>query len=145
MAEAQGLSRATIRRIWKRHNFKLHLVKVFKISCDQYFVEKLQDVIGLYLTPSGNADTLAATTSALPSAFHVNIEFVGKHGRAMVPRPHRSVHPSRQFQECAELSAAIRDYLYHHNQSPRIFVWTAPVERILTKAAKCKAVLDALH
>jgi len=51
MAEAQGLSRATIRRIWKRHNFKLHLVKFFKISCDQYFVEKLQDVIGLYLTP----------------------------------------------------------------------------------------------
>jgi hypothetical protein len=56
-----------------------------------------------------------------------------------------SVHPSRQFQECAELSAAIRDYLYHHNQNPRIFVWPAPVERILTKAAKCKAVLDALH
>ena len=51
MAEAQGMGRATIRRFWKRHNFKLHLVKVFKISSDQYFVEKLQDVIGPYLTP----------------------------------------------------------------------------------------------
>lgn len=51
MAEAQGLSKATIHRIWKRHNLKLHLVKVFKISCAQYFVEKLQDVIGPYLTP----------------------------------------------------------------------------------------------
>jgi hypothetical protein len=44
-----------------------------------------------------------------------------------------------------ELPAAIRDYLDHHNQNPRIFVWTAPVERILTKAATCKEMLDALH
>ena len=92
-----------------------------------------------------NADTLAATTSAVPSAFHPDVEFVGEPGRAMVPRPHRSVHPSRQFKNVLELSAAIRAYLDHHNQNPRIFVWTAPVERILTKAAKCKVVPDALH
>jgi hypothetical protein len=32
-----------------------------------------------------------------------------------------------------------------HNQNPRIFVWSASVEHILTKVAKCKEALDALH
>jgi len=51
MAEAQGVSEATIRRIWKQHNLKPHLVKTFKISRDKHFVEKLYDVVGLYLNP----------------------------------------------------------------------------------------------
>ena len=51
MAKAQGLSEATIRRIWKQHNLKPHLVKTFKVSRDKQFVEKLYDVVGLYLNP----------------------------------------------------------------------------------------------
>jgi transposase len=51
MARAQGLSEATIRRIWKQHNLKPHLVKTFKLSRDKRFVEKLYDVVGLYLNP----------------------------------------------------------------------------------------------
>ena len=67
MAEAHGMSRATIRRFWKRHNFRLHLVKVFKISCDQYFVEKLQDVIGLYLNPRTTPWSRVSTKKAKSS------------------------------------------------------------------------------
>jgi transposase len=51
MAEAQGLSEATIRRIWKQHHLKPHLVKTFKLSRDKHFFEKLVDVVGLYLNP----------------------------------------------------------------------------------------------
>ena len=51
MAEAQGISEATIRRIWKQHNLKPHLIKTFKVSRDRQFVEKLYDVVGLYLNP----------------------------------------------------------------------------------------------
>ena len=51
MARAQGLSEATVRRIWKQHNLKPHLIKTFKLSRDKHFVEKLQDVVGLYLNP----------------------------------------------------------------------------------------------
>jgi transposase len=51
MAKAQGLSQATIRRIWKQHNLNPHLIKTFKISRDTHFVEKLYDVVGLYLNP----------------------------------------------------------------------------------------------
>ena len=55
MAKAQGLSEATVRRIWKQHNLKPHLVKTFKLSRDPQFVEKLQDVVGLYLNPPEKA------------------------------------------------------------------------------------------
>jgi len=51
MAKAQGVSEATVRRIWNRHHLKPHLVKSFKLSRDKHFVEKLVDVVGLYLNP----------------------------------------------------------------------------------------------
>ncbi len=51
MAKAQGLSEATIRRIWRQHGLKPHLVRTFKLSRDRQFVEKLHDVVGLYLNP----------------------------------------------------------------------------------------------
>ncbi len=40
MAKAQGLSEASVRRIWKRHNLKPHLTKSFKVSGDPRFVDK---------------------------------------------------------------------------------------------------------
>ena len=55
MAKAQGLSEATVRRIWKRHNLKPHLVETFKLSRDKRFLEKLHDVVGLYLNPPDKA------------------------------------------------------------------------------------------
>jgi transposase len=55
MAEAQGLSEASVRRIWKRHNLKPHLTKTFKLSRDQKFFEKLTDIVGLYLNPPDQA------------------------------------------------------------------------------------------
>src|SRR4030042_6458006 len=51
MADAQGLSETTVRRIWKQHGLKPHSVKTFKLTRDRAFVEKLYDVVGLYLNP----------------------------------------------------------------------------------------------
>ncbi len=55
MAKAKGLSEATIRRIWKRHNLKPHLIETFKLSKDKRFLEKFHDVVGLYLNPPDKA------------------------------------------------------------------------------------------
>jgi len=55
MAEAQGISEASVRRIWRRHNLKPHLLETFKLSRDKRFVEKLSDVVGLYLNPPDRA------------------------------------------------------------------------------------------
>jgi transposase len=55
MAEAQGVSEATVRRIWQRHQLKPHLTKRFKLSRDPAFIEKLHDIVGLYLNPPDRA------------------------------------------------------------------------------------------
>ena len=55
MAKAQGISRMAVQRIWNRHGLKPHLTKTFKLSHDKRFVEKLYDVVGLYLNPPDKA------------------------------------------------------------------------------------------
>jgi len=244
MAEAQGLSAATIRRIWKRHNLKPHLVRTFKLSRDKHFVEKLIDVVGLYLNPPDKSlvlsvdeksqiqaldrtqpglplkkgrcgtmthdykrngtTTLFAALSMLdgkvigdcmprhrhqefirflnkidaetPSEvdLHLIVDNYGTHKHPRVkswlrrhPRFHLHFIPTSSswlnlverwfreitdkrlrrgsFRSVPELVTVIKQYLDGHNQNPKVFVWSASVERILTKIAKCKEVLDALH
>ncbi|MBI5299633.1 MAG: IS630 family transposase, partial [Deltaproteobacteria bacterium] len=55
MAKAQGISKDSVRRIWKQHNLKPHLIKTFKLSRDKQFMEKLHDIVGLYLNPPDKA------------------------------------------------------------------------------------------
>jgi len=55
MAKAQGVSEATVRRIWKRHSLQPHRLSTFKVSRDPRFVQKLIDVVGLYLNPPDKA------------------------------------------------------------------------------------------
>ena len=244
MAQAQGLSEASVRRIWNRHNLKPHLVETFKLSSDKLFVEKLQDVVGLYLNPPDKAlvlcvdeksqiqaldrtqpllpmrpglparqtpdykrngtTTLFAALSMLDGKvigdcmprhrhqefirflgridaqtlpgldLHLIVDNYGAHKHPRVeswlgrhPRFHLHFTPTssswlnlveRWFGEITDkrirrgtfhnvraLIAAIKQYLDNHNQNPRVFVWSAPVERILAKIAKCKEALDAPH
>jgi len=58
MAENQGLSKSTVSNIWRSHNLKPHRVKTFKLSRDPQFLEKLTDVVGLYLNPPEKAVVL---------------------------------------------------------------------------------------
>jgi transposase len=51
MAERSGLSKTTIGKIWKDFGLKPHLVDHFKLSTDPLFIDKLYDVVGLYLNP----------------------------------------------------------------------------------------------
>ncbi|MGH9892269.1 MAG: IS630 family transposase [bacterium] len=244
MAKAQGLSEATIRRIWKRHHLKPHLIRTFKLSRDKRFLEKLYDVVGLYLNPPDKSlvlcvdeksqvqaldrtqpglplkkgrcgtmthdykrhgtTTLFAALSLLDGKvigdclprhrhqefirflktidsktppeldLHLIVDNYGTHTHPRVkswlrrhPRFHLHFIPTSSswlnlverwfrdltdkrlrrgsFRNVRELIAAIKQYLDTHNQSPRVFVWTASVERIVTKVAKCKEALDALH
>jgi transposase len=59
MAKSQGLSRMTVQRIWKQHRLQPHLLGHFKFSNDPLFVEKLRDVVGLYLDPPEHALVLS--------------------------------------------------------------------------------------
>jgi transposase len=55
MAKAQGVSKATVNRIWQSHRLQPHRIKNFKLSRDPQFLEKLTDVVGLYLNPPEKA------------------------------------------------------------------------------------------
>lgn len=244
MAKAQGISRMAVQRIWKTHALKPHLIETFKLSTDPHFVEKLVDVVGLYLNPPDRAlvlcvdeksqiqaldrtrpllplrpglparqthdykrhgtTTLFAALSMLDGRvigaclprhrhkeflkflehvdretdsdldLHLIIDNYCTHKHASVarwlrrhPRFHLHFIPTssswlnlieRWFREITDkrirrgtftnvqgLIDAIMAYIEGHNHNPTPFVWSAPVERILAKIAKCKEALDALH
>ena len=58
MAKAMGVSNATVSRIWDAHGLQPHRVEGFKLSKDKRFVEKLTDVVGVYLNPPDKAVVL---------------------------------------------------------------------------------------
>jgi transposase len=58
MAESQKVSKSTVNNIWQSHHLKPHRVKTFKLSRDAKFLEKLTDVVGLYLNPPQQAIVL---------------------------------------------------------------------------------------
>jgi transposase len=59
MAETVGLSQSAIVRIWNAFGLKPHKADTFKLSTDPYFVEKVRDVVGLYMSPPENAIVLS--------------------------------------------------------------------------------------
>lgn len=244
MAKAQGISRMAVQRIWKQHNLKPHLVDTFKLSRDKHFLEKLYDVVGLYLNPPDKAlvlcvdeksqiqaldrtqpglpmkpgrcgtvthdykrngtTTLFAALSMLDGKvigdcmprhrhqefirflkkidgetpaemdLHLIVDNYGTHKHPRVktwiarhPRFHLHFIPTssswlnlveRWFREITDkrirrgsfrnvrsLIDTIMNYIDNHNQTPQVFVWTAPVAQILSKITKCKEALGTVH
>ena len=59
MAEVAGLSKATIARIWQTFGLQSHRLDTFKLSADPHFVEKVRDIVGLYMSPPDHAIVLS--------------------------------------------------------------------------------------
>ena len=51
MAEATGVSKSTVQRLWTAFHLQPHRQKHFQLSTDPFFVEKVRDIVGLYLNP----------------------------------------------------------------------------------------------
>jgi transposase len=244
MAKAQGVSSATVQRIWDAHGLQPHRVRSFKLSGDPLFTEKLTDVVGLYLNPPEKAlvlcvdeksqiqaldrtqpglpvkkgragtmthdykrngtTTLFAALNTLDGSVvgeclprHRHQEFLKflrtldrefppelelhlivdnyrthKHDNvnawlAKHPRFHLHFTPTSSswlnlverffgkltdktirrgvFYSVPDLITAIEQYLAAHNSDPKPFVWTASVDSILEKVARCKAVFETVH
>ena len=58
MAEQTRVSKSTVHRIWQAFGLVPHRQKHFKLSTDPFFVEKVRDIVGLYLNPPENAVVL---------------------------------------------------------------------------------------
>ena len=59
MAKAVGISVSSVQRIWRAHGLEPHRVRRFKLSTDPRFVDKLRDVVGLYVDPPAHAIVLS--------------------------------------------------------------------------------------
>ncbi len=55
MAAASGLSQSTVSRVWRAFGLQPHRVESWKLSSDPQFVEKVRDIVGLYLNPPDRA------------------------------------------------------------------------------------------
>ncbi len=246
MAAAQGISKSTstVSKIWRSHNIKPHRSKTFKLSRDPKFLEKLTDVVGLYLNPPEKAivlcvdeksqiQALQRTQPGLPlkkgrcgtmthdykrhgtttlfaaldllagrvigdcykrhrhqeflkflrridrefpgkMPLHLVMDNYGTHGTPEV-KAWLSRHPrfvvhyvptssswlnliERWFAELTnkrirrdsflsveDLITAIDEFLAAWNESPKPFVWTATVESILAKLARCRQTLEQIQ
>ncbi len=80
MAKETGLNPMAISRIWRAFGLKPHLVDTFKLSTDPHFIEKVHDIVGLYMSPPDKAlvlcvdeksqiQALNRTQPALPLSF----------------------------------------------------------------------------
>jgi transposase len=244
MAANQRISKSTVSNLWRSHNIKPHRTKTFKLSRDPKFLEKLTDVMGLYLNPPDQAMVLCVdeksqiqalnrTQPGLPlkkgrcgtithdykrngtttlfaaldvlqgkvigecrtrhrhqeflkflrridrefpgnTPLHLVIDNYGTHGtvevKAWLKKHARFVMHyvptscswlnliERWFAELtnkrirrdsflsvADLTAAIEDFLAAWNASPKPFVWTATVDSILAKLARCRQTLEQIQ
>jgi transposase len=59
MAKTVGLSASSVQRIWRAHGLQPHKVQQFKLSNDPKFIDKLRDIVGLYVDPPAHAIVLS--------------------------------------------------------------------------------------
>jgi len=64
LARRCGLSQTAIRRIWRAFSLRLHRVRTFKLSKDPLFIEKVRDIVGLYLNLPDKALVLCVDEQA---------------------------------------------------------------------------------
>jgi len=108
MAESQGVSKATVNNIWRAHKLQPHRTKTFKLSRDPKFLEKMTDVVGLYLNPPQQAMVLCVDAkepdsgagSDSPGIAHQEGPLRHYDARLQAQRHHdpvcRARHPRRQ-------------------------------------------------
>jgi transposase len=103
MAKATGLSQSAISRIWRAFGLKPHRADTFKLSTDPYFVEKVRDVVGLYLAPPERALVLAVDEKSQVQALDRTQPILPmtrpgrtRHPRLRPPRHHLAVRRPRR-------------------------------------------------
>ncbi len=96
MAKAVPVSPNTVYRVLRENGLKPHLVRKFKLSSDPRFVEKLSDVIGLYMNPPERA-------MVLPTSLQDPLTRSQPSGR---PRTSRPPHPLKVPQGTKSRSSA---------------------------------------
>jgi hypothetical protein len=82
MAAATGMSQTAVSRIWRAFGLKPHQLETFKLSPDPQFIDKVRDIVGLYLNPPEAAVVCASTRSRRSGARPLGAAAAADAGRA---------------------------------------------------------------
>jgi putative transposase len=66
ISDQSGISKSTVQRVWSALGIQPHRQKNFKLSTDPFFVEKVHDIVGLYLNPPDHAMVLCVDEKSHP-------------------------------------------------------------------------------
>ncbi len=162
MARAQQVSPSTINRLWQEYNLKPHRTRSFKLSRDIRFLEKLTDVVGLYLNPPDRSLVLCIDEKLDNYGTHKHPKvrsWLERHPRFalhFIPTSSSWLNQVERwfgeltqkavrrgaFISVAELQQTIGQFLQAWNEAPRPFVWTATVENIMAKIERARQRLE---
>ena len=125
LAREAGVSDTTVLRIWRAHGLKPHLVRGFKISRDPKFVEKLEDVVGLYMSPPEHALVLCCDEKSQVQALdRTQPGLPLKKGRAQtMTHFQRKTLNNASFSSTEHLIEAIHAFTAAYNENAAPFVW----------------------
>ncbi|MFE2322758.1 IS630 family transposase [Streptomyces sp. NPDC059385] len=133
MAAATGMSQSAISRIWRAFALAPHRSQTFKLSTDPLFIDKVRDVVGLYLDPPEKAPVLCVDEKS-------QIQVLDRSQPVLPMMPGVPERRSHGYVRAGTTTSP--DW----NEHPRPFVWTKTADEILDKVAVyCHRISDSGH
>lgn len=144
MAKAQGISPATVQRIWSARGLKPHLVKTFKLSNDRRFEEKLVDVVGLYLNPPEQAVVLCMDEkSQIQALDRTQASLPIKRGRAgTMTHDYKRNGTTTLFAALDVLTGSVIGQCLPRHRHTEFLKFLATIDREVPKGLEIHMVLD---
>jgi hypothetical protein len=137
------LSQGAVVRIWRAFGLQPHRVETFKLSAAPFFVDKIRDIVGLYLNPPAKALVLCVDEKSKIQA----LDRTQPSLPIMPGLPERRTHDyCGTYGSTLELERAIKDHLRTHNDQPKPFSWTKTADEILDSIRRfCMRISDSRH
>jgi len=126
-AEASGVSKSTVHRYFNLFGVQPHRTRTFKLSTDAFFVEKVRDIVGLYLNQPDHALVLCVDEKSQVERWFGIIT-------------QRAIKRS-SFKSVSELTARINRFVEQYNENPVAFMWTATADSIFEKLTRLSKLL----
>ena len=132
MADILGTSHNLVAKVWRECGFKPHLISQFKISNDPQFAEKLEDKVKNWLKRNKRV-----TLHFIPTSSSWLNLVKRSFGLITEKQIRRGV-----FSSVSDLEKKIMQFIEVHNENPKPFVWTKPVDEIMAKINRARLALS---
>jgi transposase len=144
MAKAQGVSPATVQRIWSARGLKPHLARTFKLSSDKRFEEKLTDVVGLYLNPPEQAVVLCMDEkSQIQALDRTQPTLPMKKGRAgTVTHDYKRNGTTTLFAALDVLTGTVTGQCYPKHRNGEFLKFLRTIDKQVPKGLEIHMILD---